>query len=98
MSGANSGGVEGPPAEVNGAMPTELHPSTTDAYCTASAAPPLSMLSAALLVQQLPLLHMFSGESVGVDEESFEGWKDQFEMVASICHWDSHTKLVNLVT
>ena len=32
------------------------------------------------------------------DGETVRDWIEQLEMVASICHWDQPTKLVNLVT
>ncbi len=56
--------------------------------------------SAALLAQQLPPLQKLSGELQGLttEGETFQDWRDQFEMVANVCRWDSQTKLVNLVT
>ena len=30
--------------------------------------------------------------------EHFADWIEQFELVASVYHWDDHTKLVNLTT
>ena len=57
-----------------------------------------SALSTALLAQQLPPIGKFSGESSLVDGETFEAWREQFEMVASVSHWDPQTKLVNLTT
>jgi len=58
----------------------------------------VSLTSAALLAQQLPPLPKFTGESHGEDGETFQDWKVQFEMVASICKWDPQMKLANLVT
>ena len=57
-----------------------------------------SALSTALLAQQLPPIGKFSGESSLADGETFEAWHEQFEMVASVSHWDPQTKLVNLTT
>lgn len=57
-----------------------------------------SALSTALLAQQLPPIGKFSGESSLADGETFEAWREQFEMVASVSHWDPQTKLVNLTT
>ena len=57
-----------------------------------------SALSTALLAQQLPPIGKFSGESSLADGETFEAWRGQFEMVASVSHWDPQTKLVNLTT
>jgi hypothetical protein len=57
-------------------------------------------LSSALLAQQLPPLSKFSGEfgHPGVEVESFQEWLEQFELVATVSHWDTHAKLANLVT
>ena len=52
-------------------------------------------LSAALLAQQLPPLPKFSGNS---DDESFQEWIAQFELVAEVCQWKSQTKLIHLTT
>ena len=46
----------------------------------------------------LPLLQRLLGEPAVPDGEAFQDWKDQFELVAGICNWDFHAKLVNLVT
>ena len=51
----------------------------------------------ALLAHQLPL-QKYSGEPTASDGETFRDWKDQFELVAGACKWDSQAKLVNLVT
>ena len=56
-----------------------------------------SALSTALLAQQLPPIGKFSSESSLADRETFEAWREQFEMVASVSHWDPQTKLVNLM-
>ena len=36
--------------------------------------------------------------SAGKAGELFVDWIEQFELVASVCHWDDRTKLVNLTT
>ena len=55
-------------------------------------------LATALLAQQLPPIGKFTGETDSREGETFEAWHEQFEMVASITHWDPQTKLVNLTT
>ena len=57
-----------------------------------------SWVSAALLAQQLPPLTKFNGENCDGEGETFQDWIEQFEMVATVCHWDDQTKLMNLVT
>ena len=57
-----------------------------------------SALSTALLAQQLPPIGKFSGETASAEGETFEAWHEHFEMVASVSHWDTQTKLVNLTT
>ena len=32
------------------------------------------------------------------DGETIQDWLEQLDMVATVCHWDQPTKLVNLVT
>ena len=59
---------------------------------------PSLALSAALLAQQLPPLTNFSGEYQETEGETGGDWREQFEMVAAICHWDDQAKLVSLVT
>ena len=54
-----------------------------------------SELSAALLAQQLPPLSKFSGNT---DDESFQEWIAQFELVAEVCQWKSQGKLIHLTT
>lgn len=51
-----------------------------------------------LTQQQIPPLPKYAGELEGVDGESFQDWKDQFELVARVCQWDSQMELANLVT
>ena len=40
----------------------------------------------------------FAGENESEAGEHFTYWIEQFELVASVCHWYDHTKLVNLTT
>ena len=60
-----------------------------------------SALANALLVQQLPPLSMFLGETTGNTDEAdagkqVEDWLEQFEMVATMCKCDEEAKLANL--
>ena len=54
-------------------------------------------LSSVALAQQLPPLPKFTGESQGVDGETFQDWRAQFELIASVFKWDDPAKLINLV-
>ena len=45
----------------------------------------------------LPPISKFNGETQ-VENVTFEEWIDQFEMIATIAHWDECSKLVNLTT
>ena len=45
----------------------------------------------------VPPIPKFSGDGVN-PEESFQEWKEQFELIASLGRWDSKTRLVNLIT
>ena len=51
-------------------------------------------MSAALLAQQLPPLTKFNGKNCDGEGETFQDWIEQFEMVATVCHWDDQTNLV----
>ena len=62
------------------------------------AATPLDTLSMALLAQQLPSLHSFSGEQPDGDGENFSEWLKHLELVATTCRWDDQAKLVNVAT
>ena len=62
------------------------------------AAAPLSALSAALLVQQLPNIPNFNGKNLEGDGESFGDWLERLELVACAGRWDDQTKLVNFST
>ena len=46
----------------------------------------------------IPPLGKFSGENESEAGELFMDWIEQFELVASVCHWDDRAKLVNLTT
>ena len=48
-------------------------------------------------MQQLPPLSKFSGEQ-SEEGETFEDWLSQFEMVSSVCGWDTAAKLTRLTT
>ena len=45
----------------------------------------------------LPPISKFNGETQG-EYVTFEEWIEQFEMLATIAHWDECSKLVNLTT
>ncbi len=51
-----------------------------------------------LPAQQLPQVPTFNGEERTLSGETFEEWREQFEMVATLSGWDARTKLVNLAT
>ena len=55
-----------------------------------------SSLSAIMLAQQLPPLPKFSGEDL--DNEPFEDWIVQFDMIAGLCKWGPPAKLVHFLT
>ena len=57
---------------------------------------PQDPLSMAMLVQQLPPLPNFTGDSQG-NEEVFDEWLERLEM-AGMCGWSEQEKMVNLVT
>ena len=46
----------------------------------------------------VPPIGKFSGEYESEAGEHFTDWIEQFELVASVYHWDDRTKLVNLTT
>ena len=50
-----------------------------------------------VMPQGIPPLAKFTGEGHS-SEETFQEWKEQFELVAGLCRWSSQTRLVNLVT
>ena len=52
----------------------------------------------AWMPQQLPPLNKFSGEGVDGVGETIDKWLEQFELVATVAHWDQPAKLANLVT
>ena len=45
-----------------------------------------------------PPLRKFSGENESEAGKLFTDWIEQFELVASVCHWHDRAKLVNLTT
>ena len=55
-----------------------------------------SCLSASLLAQQIPPLPTYSGNDP--DDESFQDWLLQFEMIADLYKWSTPAKLVHLTT
>ena len=59
---------------------------------------PSDTLTMALLAQQLPPLPNFTGDNLDADGESFEDWLERLELVATTCHWNDQTKLVNIAT
>ena len=73
-----------------------MHSSSMHAHLSPTT--PLPVVGSGLFAQQLPPLQKFSGGPTTSDGETFQDWKDQFELVAGVCNWDSQAKLVNLVT
>ena len=55
-----------------------------------------SCLPATMLTQQLPPLPKYSGEDP--ENEPFQDWILQFEMIADLCKWNTRAKLVHLTT
>lgn len=53
-------------------------------------------VSHAMLVNQVPPLAVFSGEDK--DCITFRDWHEQLELVAGLCGWSDHVKLVNVAT
>lgn len=90
----SNGSVRAPPGRVGQPEQASLQAAgleqTSAAYQSA--------LSTALLAQQLPPIGNFSGEMSLADGETFEAWREQFEMVASVSRWGPQAKLVNLTT
>ena len=71
--------------------------STTNTRSTTSTANTASttikqLMQTSQLMQQLPPLSKFSGE-LSEEGETFEDWLSQFEMVSSVCGWDTAAKL-----
>ena len=58
----------------------------------------LPLPSTTLTAQQLPPIPKYTGETTDVGGETIQDWLEQLDMVATVCHWDQPTKLVNLVT
>ena len=55
----------------------------------------ISSFSPVPMLNQLPPISQFSSEEQP-DGETFQDWLEQFESVAELGGWSSHTKLVNL--
>ena len=57
-----------------------------------------SPLNLGVFANQIPPIPKFSGEvdNEKGDLENFTDWKERFEMIAEVYHWDERTKLVNL--
>lgn len=55
-------------------------------------------VSQVLLAQQIPRIPKYTGEERQQSGETFEDWREQFEMVATLSGRDEKMKLVNLVT
>ena len=56
----------------------------------------VAAMSNALLAQQVPPIPVFTGVVDGGNDIS--EWLEQFELIASVCHWNEGAKLMNLVT
>ena len=50
------------------------------------------------MVQQLPPLSKFNGDTIEGEEQSFTDWIEQLELIAEAYRWNDQAKLVNLVT
>ncbi len=98
-----STGVESHGSGEDGTIASGRTPPTSDVTARARTRVPyepypFSPMTAMLTQQQLPPINKFSGEDLSEGGEKFQDWIEQLEMVASICHWDNRTKLVNLTT
>ena len=76
---------------------TDLSTRTISQPITINPAPSL-VNSGAWMPQQLPPLNKFSGEGDDGVGETIDEWLEQFELVATVAHWDQPAKLANLVT
>ena len=70
-----------------------IAPSTLNALTMSLVEPSISH---ALLANQVPLLANFFGEDR--DGVTFADWHEQLELIAGLCRWSDHVKLVNLAT
>lgn len=62
----------------------------------ANCMPTIDSMGSLLLAQQMPQITKFAGEDL--DNEPFEDWLTQFEMIAGLCKWVGQAKLVHLTT
>ena len=86
-----------PQANSRSGSPHSMLPRGSASESTGAEPHPSSMLASALLAHQVPPIPSFTGEEDDVGE-FFIAWKEQFDMVASLCGWDGRAKLVNLTT
>lgn len=70
--------------------------STGSSLVSAAEGVETSVVSHAMLANQVPPLATFSGEDR--DGVTYSDWHEQLELVAGICGWSDHVKLVNLAT
>ena len=87
-----------PLAEVETATEPECTPRSTGSSSLVSAAvgSESSTASHTMLANQVPPLVAFSGEEK--DGITFRDWHEQLELVAGLCGWSDHVKLVNVAT
>ena len=85
-------------AEVVSATEPETTPRSTGSSLVSAAAgtEPSIVAGHAMLANQVPPLAAFSGEEK--DGITFGDWHEQFELVAGLCGWSDHVKLVNVAT
>ena len=58
--------------------------------------PTIDNMGSLLLAQQMPPIAKFSGEDL--ENEAFDDWLTQFEMIAGLFKWEGLAKLVHLAT
>lgn len=80
---------------MNGVAQMEQDSVALDSQAIAST---VAQQSQALLAHQLPQIPKFIGEDRHKGGETFEEWKEQFEVLVTLGGWDDKTKLANLVT
>lgn len=88
-----------PVVEVSNSSSVVSNTSSTVSASHPLSAPSVSTLpsnvSAGIYPSQVPPLSKFSGSN---ETETFKEWHEQFELVATVCGWNAHSKLANLAT
>ena len=85
-------------AEAVRATEPEFTPRSTGSSLVSATAgtEPSTVAGHAMLANQVPSLAAFSEEDK--DGITFGDWHEQFELVAGLCGWSDHVKLVNVAT